>query len=286
MSICWGVADMGKLLSAALLRLRKSWVFWGCLAATVICSNFVTTTVTLSGPDGETEMVMGNHPLGYVMFLGLALAVFCSLFLGVEYADGTIRNKLIAGHTRSAVYLSNLAVCTGVGWAMCAVSLTVGLARRLILGDGGLEAAETAFAAAGTLLLAFAYAALFTLLAMLLQSRSASAVACLLLALGLLVVGIALYGMLMNPESYPITTILPSGEMVMEEIPNPSYVGEPLRAVYEFLLDATPGGQSIQVIAGSLAEHGRPWLLPLSSLVVGAAATAAGVLAFCPRDIK
>ena len=44
---------MGKLMSAALMRLRLSWVFWGCLAATVVCSNFVTTTVTLSGPGGE-----------------------------------------------------------------------------------------------------------------------------------------------------------------------------------------------------------------------------------------
>lgn len=277
---------MGKLLSAALLRLRKSWVFWGCLAATVVCSSFVTTTVTLTTPGGETEMVMGNHPLGYVMFLGLALAVFCALFLGTEYADGTIRNKLIAGHTRSAVYLSNLAVCTGVGWVLCAVSLAVGLARRLILGDGGLEAAETAFAAACSLLLAFACAALFTLLATLLQSRSAGAVACLLLALGLLVAGIAFYGMLMNSEYYPVATLLPSGEVVTENIPNPAYVGGTLRVVYEFLLDATPGGQSIQIIAGSLAEHSRPWLLPLSSLVIGAAATAAGVLAFRRQDIK
>ena len=67
MSICWGVADMGKLLSAALLRLRKSWVFWGCLAATVICSNFVTTTVTLSGdealiPDGGQSVTLTTVP--------------------------------------------------------------------------------------------------------------------------------------------------------------------------------------------------------------------------------
>ena len=277
---------MGKLMSAALMRLRLNWVFWGCLAATVVCSNFVTTTVTLSGPGGETEVVTGNHPLGYVMFLGLALAVFCAAFLGTEYSEGTIRNKLIAGHNRTAIYLSNLTICTGTGWVMCAAALAVGLARRLLLGDGGLEAAEIAFASACSLLLAFAYAALFTLVSMLCSKKAASAVACLLMALGLLVLGIALYGGLMNPEYYPVTTILPSGEMVTQTMENPGYVGGFLRTVYEFLLDATPGGQSIQMIAGSLTEHVRPWLLPLSSAVIGGAATLAGLLLFRRKDIK
>ena len=40
------------------------------------------------------------------------------------------------------------------------------------------------------------------------------------------------------------------------------------------------------MISGSLTEHVRPWLLPLSSAVIGGAATLAGLLLFRRKDIK
>ena len=44
----------------------------------------------------------------YAMLIGLVLSVFLPLFFGSEYSDGTIRNKLAAGHPRLSVYLANL----------------------------------------------------------------------------------------------------------------------------------------------------------------------------------
>ena len=47
----------------------------------------------------------------FPMIHGVMLAAFVPLFLGADYSDGTIRNKLIAGHRRSGIYLSDLLVC-------------------------------------------------------------------------------------------------------------------------------------------------------------------------------
>ena len=44
--------------------------------------------------------------------MGLVAAVFISLFVGSEYSDGTIRNKLVVGHSRMRIYLANLIVCS------------------------------------------------------------------------------------------------------------------------------------------------------------------------------
>ncbi len=50
-----------------------------------------------------------------VMF---ALALFIGQFIGTEYSDHTVRNKLIIGHPKKAVYISNLLVCSVAGIIM------------------------------------------------------------------------------------------------------------------------------------------------------------------------
>ena len=53
------------------------------------------------------DMILDGIFFGYVYIAGIPVSVLAGLFLGVEYGDGTIRNKLIAGHKRSTVYLAN-----------------------------------------------------------------------------------------------------------------------------------------------------------------------------------
>ena len=61
----------------------------------------------------------------------LIQAPFLSVYLGTEFSEGTIRNKLVAGHSRPAVYLSNLILCAIAGVLLClgyiAAVLAVGL---------------------------------------------------------------------------------------------------------------------------------------------------------------
>ena len=55
----------------------------------------------------QTINRIDNGFFGCALFIGIVMAVFCSLFIGTEYSEGTIRNKIIIGQKRGAVYLSN-----------------------------------------------------------------------------------------------------------------------------------------------------------------------------------
>ena len=67
----------------------------------------------------------------YIVFFGIILAVFCSLYLGPELGDGTIRNKVAAGHRKSRVYLASLLACAIAAAIMYLTYLIVYLAASL-----------------------------------------------------------------------------------------------------------------------------------------------------------
>ena len=117
---------MNKLLSANFMRLKKSKIFWCCMIFMVI--------LALIGPVGQYfqaqkyasfEPMIDGQLFTFAMFIGIVLSTFCGLFLGIEYGDGTIRNKVVVGHKRSSIYLANLITCIAAGLAMCAAFMLV-----------------------------------------------------------------------------------------------------------------------------------------------------------------
>lgn len=111
---------MSKLLSANFMRLKKDKFFWiGIIfmfAAGVLYPTMIYRDVQKTGIINTVDDAF----CGCTLFIGVVMAVFCSLFIGTEYSDGTIRNKITIGHTRTALYLSNAIVSATVSIFMCA----------------------------------------------------------------------------------------------------------------------------------------------------------------------
>ena len=113
---------MNKLLSAEFMRLYKSFVFKLCLIFSAGLGVFAVIIRWLDirkHADTYAQLSVEYRNADGLIFVGslymiFAVAVFVSIFVGTEYSDGTIRNKLTIGHKRSKIYFSKLIVCAAV----------------------------------------------------------------------------------------------------------------------------------------------------------------------------
>ena len=87
---------MAKLLRANFFRLRRSWPLLLCMSGAFALSVIFMLNMFRSSSESHS---LDAAFLQLFPFLPILHAAFISLFLGVEYQDGTLRNKLIAGHS-------------------------------------------------------------------------------------------------------------------------------------------------------------------------------------------
>lgn len=277
---------MRNLLAAGFVRLWRSKAFW------LSCIFAAATTVISVWTRYSDGIQLGYHSsldtvfMSDVLYIALLIPVVCSLFIGVEYADGTVRNKLVCGHSKSSVYLSNLILCSVASLLICTAAVLPGLCLGLpLLGSFAMGRVRAILFFAGVYALSLAWTALFTLLAMLISSRTIAVVAAILLSLSLLGAGTYLEGRLEARPTIQGYTLTVGGEVVeAEEFPNPAYIPEgPVRDTFRFFSDVIPGGQTIQHMT-QRAEH--PEVLIAYDAVIFLAATAAGLVFFKRKDLK
>ena len=143
----------------------------------------------------------------YIFVLVFMIPAFVSLFVGTEYSDGTIRNKLIIGHTRLSIYLSNLITGVAAALIFTAAYLIAGLAVGIPLcGVTGVNYRELVTLLLLSIVTMTATVSLSTLVGMLCQSRAVTAVANILAVLFLLVMSIYISARLNEPEYYQSVT--------------------------------------------------------------------------------
>ena len=275
---------MSKLLSANFLRLRHSRLFWAGMLLMFLFGLLPVLSLYNMHVRYGYDTVLDSTLFSYTILIGLVTAIFTSLFVGTDYSDGTIRNKLIVGHTRIAIYLANLVTMGAAALLFCLSCLTSTLAFGLPLLGTPVTGLQTLCPLLfGSLLLALAFAAIYTMVGMVCSNKAAVAVICLV-ALMLLMIGSSwVVAMLTEPEFYENYT-LTDGEMeVIENVRNPRYPTGVWRDVLEFLNDFLPTGQSMQY---SQMQVAHPWLLVLWSFLIALGATLAGVLVFRRKDIQ
>lgn len=235
---------MRRLLSADIFRMFRSKWFWLCLLG-MLALAFAFIGMQYTAMDYTV-------PLSRVIFLplsfyGLAAAALVSLFVGEDFSDGFIRNKIIAGCPRTAVFASSLMVScfacmvvylvitlvtASIGCLLFEVDVTIsGFAQHLVLGLG----------------MCLAYSSIFCCITMVCGNKTTAAVLCMGIAFFLLVACLHTNQVMVQPE-------------FKDGLPNPAYVDGVAKVIYSILHDLNPSGQAAQLSAMDIFQPAR-WVL-------------------------
>lgn len=283
---------MRNLLSANFLRLRKSVLFWSIMVLMLLLGvgftlQRVWEQVTYAEFGGL--YYIDEAFFNYAMIIGIIMSIFIPLFFGTEYSDGAIRNKLAVGHSRVSVYLAHTITAVAAAILFCLAYILAALAVGVPLLNGGIERPLPIFLLnlAGSLVLAAAYSALFTLVTLNVRQKAVSAVVCILGTLTIIFASFYVRARLSEPETWFSYGTDGTGGITMVEYPNDRYLRGAERAIYEFIYDFLPMTQSMQYYSSYSKEHvPQSQRMMAYSLLISTLSTAVGISLFRRKDLK
>lgn len=270
-----------KLLRADIARLWKSKSFWVCaiLSFAISAINIITDGVVSDSWRDNTYMLM----MGGNSNILLLVCIFTPLFIGTDYSNGTIRNKLTVGATRLNVYFSNLITIAAGGLLIAAAGWLPNIVGICFGRTFGMGAGEFMFRMLIIVLAIIAMGSIFTLLAMLIASRSANTAVSITGAFVLIIGAAIILNLLSQPEFISGYELTLEGISQTEPEPNPFYISGTKRQFLTAVNDILPSGQLIQIESNELHNE---YAMPLYSLGVLTVTTAAGSVLFRKKDLK
>lgn len=271
---------MDNLIRAHMARLWKTRVFWLALLVMFPYGLGLCNSAIGDFRSGAADAnSWGQSLFGVGLLIGIVLAAVFSLFFGAEYADGTMRNKLVAGHSRVSIYLASLLVSFLAALVLYLVSLLAWAPRLpwMLRSFPAPEPETLALCLAGTLLLLAEQCSVCVMLCMLIPKRAVLAVALILLMLFLL------FASIQAQDAWETAT---SGgmQLMIDEAGRQQWIfHEPGQAdaLTAFFHDALPGCQAYRY----MGMEPTPAMLCYSAALT-VVTTGLGLALFKRKDIK
>lgn len=278
---------MRDLSREQLFQLRRNlgfWIVWVCVLGTAFFS--VMYNAAMVGDVGAGRL--DSAAFGTLPSLGIFCAFTVSAILASDYTEGSVRVRVMAGYSRAHVYLASFFGACIQCALLAAAALLADIAAMPILGPFEMAAGEYFLMVLLTVFSTCVYAALFTMITMLMCNRtrgtSASVVVCGLLAFAMIICCAMISSALSEPEYTDGWDVAADGSVIpVAVMPNPAYISEPSRGVLQAMLYALPSGQ-LSVIAAQTHEQWAPVIL--WSVAVTAVCTAIGILVFRRKDLQ
>ena len=281
---------MSKLLLSEFVRMLKSKLFWLVVIAMAVCEIYcVQFGARINNKLGD--VTLDQYYFYLAPMVGIFFAVFISLFLGTEYSDSTIRNKMMVGHTRRQIYFSYYLTCL-IGAIIMEIGWFIGgLTGIPLLGSFTADTKMLIQYFVSILLFTTVLTALFVGISLILPNKAGSAVLQIILILILIFLSAEIYNGLCEPEESSGYFLSETGQLTMSDPkPNPRYIGGALRTFCIWAVNISPVGQGILILHQSAGDSESvpylPTLQMVSSLVVTILFLGVGVAVFQRKDLK
>ena len=257
---------MIRILRADLIRLRKSFAFRLSLIGMLTLAIFFMV-MQATGMDFTV-------PLSRVIFLpmsmfGVAMAAFVSVFVGTDFSDGFIRNKLLVVKDRSNLVISQIIVnciaCFVVYTVITVFSAGIG---QFFFENNVDRATFVQFYILG-IGMSLVTGCLFSVITMLCGNKTHAIIWCMGLAFGMLFLCLHTNEILVQTE-------------YKDGVLNPHYVSGIRREICSILHDINPCGQAAQL---SGWEVWHPIRVLLCNILMLIGSSALGCLLFRRKDI-
>ncbi|MDO4453791.1 MAG: ABC transporter permease subunit [Eubacteriales bacterium] len=274
---------MNRLLHAGMYRLRKNKVFFASLFIPAFYSVCVMVSQYLPMKQSGADYAPDTFLFQFLILTGLTMSVFISLYVGTDYHDGTLRNKLIGGLSRNCVYLSNFLLTCLVGILSVLFAYLVGAGVGIsFFGMFEMPPEQLILTGIVGVLLNVAYISVFNMISMLSSSKTNSAVDCILLGLVMIIAASMIFSKLSQPE-WIDQALIQNGKTTMETVKNPRYVTGMTRAIYQNIIDFLPSGQAVQILNQEDIHAGKMIAYAIC-IILGT--NIAGLQIFKRKDIK
>ncbi len=264
---------MSKLLYANFFRLWKNRLFLVGLGFMFFAGGFLVFQQYRQLVGYGTAVTLDSTFFVYTVIIEVVSSIFCSLFLNVEYNDGTMRNKMIAGHTRAAIYFSNLTANAAASLLLCLSYLLANIVIGIpLIGTLTLALDKTLLLLLGSMLTVLALCSLFTMISMLIQSKAIAPVVCIVAMFLSIAFVNEVQRILEQPKYWYDGTLNTT-----------SYVDGAEREVLELLYNALPAGQELQYSGRNLENLPEMCLYSAGITVI---TSAVGVFFFRKKEIR
>ncbi|MDE7070529.1 MAG: ABC transporter permease [Clostridia bacterium] len=289
---------MIKLLRANLLRISKSVTFWIFVALYTLYPIIIALIeIQTYEPITSDKMLSLNYGVEFFPMQGVIIALLCSILFNADFSNGTLRNKVIIGLSRSKIYLTNLLTMIIISLGLSVIYIIIFFALGMpLLGKFTSSASTIIWMIVDGSLVLMAYSAIMTLIVMTCKNPIASLIiSALVITLGALLSYYMDY-IVSIPEV--ITTLSENqfGETIWVQIPNENAPSQAVKAFCRFVTDLLPSGQSFQLSSPGYT-HGwtmdmysrgglHYWQMALYSLGIIGATSGIGILIFKKNNIK
>ena len=220
----------------------------------------------------------------FLPVFSLMISSYVSIFVGKSFDWGTVKNKITVGHSRRDIYLSFLIVSmVGTLVFIALFLIPYSVFGSLVYEDMSISFKALVLVLISAVLVLLSVTAISVALMETIGSRVISMIVSLFVVFALLLIGNYAEELLNEPEMISNSMIMVDGAFQFaDSYPNPRFLAESKRWIYEALRDATLGGQMSQIM-----NMECNWIrVSLYSVFSSILATLVGCIIFNRKDLK